>query len=311
MATVVKRSTVVMAARQWRARKSRSDLIFDTLNTLILILLCLGVIYPLYFIFIASFSDPSLVDSGQVWLFPSHVTFAGYSALLGEGSIWRGYANTILYAALSVVISVPVTLMAAYALSRKDFVGRNIFMAIMVFTLFFGGGLIPTYMVVRSLGLLNTIWAMVLPGAVAVWNVIIARTYFQTAVPKELMEAAFVDGCSNTRYFVQILIPLTMPLVAVLVLFTVVGQWNSYFDALIYLDDRALYPLQLVLREILVQNQTTAGMNTDVATYSAQMRLGELIKYGVIIVSSLPLLVLYPFLQRYFVTGVTLGSLKE
>lgn len=293
------------------SRKSRSDLVFDLLNVIVLGLLCLCVIYPVYFMLIASVSDPVQVDAGKVWLIPTQWTLSGYHALLNESTIWRGYANTILYAVLSVAISVPLTLMAAYPLSRKDFVGRRFFMLVMVFTLFFGGGLIPTYMVVRSLGMLNTVWAMVIPGAVSVWNVIIARTFFQTSVPDELREAAFLDGCSNTGYFLRILVPLSKPIIAVITLFTVVGIWNSYFDALIYLNDKSLYPLQLVLREILIQSQPTSTMNTDVSSYIAQEHLAELIKYGAIIVASIPLLILYPFLQRFFAKGALVGSLKE
>lgn len=311
MARLAKTKALGTSATRRAARTSRSDRLFDVVNIILLTLFCLIVLYPLYFMVIASVSDPGLVDSGQVWLLPAGVSLAGFHALLAESSIWRGYANTILYVVLSVVIGVPVTLMAAYPLARRDLVGRHIFMGLMIFTLFFGGGLIPTYMLVRSLGMLNTVWAMVIPGVVSVWNVIIARTYFQTTVPGELLDAALIDGCSNIGYFVRILVPLAKPLTAVLVLFTVVGQWNSYFDALIYLDDRTLYPLQLVLREFLIQSQPTTGMNTDIATYSAQLRLSEMIKYAVIIVSALPLLILYPFLQRFFVSGMLVGSLKE
>lgn len=304
MATITRKSRLT-------SRKSRSDIVFDVLNVVILGILCLLVIYPIYWMLVASVSDPVEVDAGRVWLIPAHWTLSGYRALLSESTIWRGYANTILYAALSVGISVPLTLMAAYPLSRRDFVGRRFFMLVMVFTLFFGGGLIPTYMVVRNLGMLNTIWAMVIPGAVSVWNVIIARTFFQTSVPDELREAAFLDGCSNTGYFLRILVPLSKPIIAVITLFTVVGIWNSYFDALIYLNDKSLYPLQLVLREFLIQSQPTSTMNTDVSSYIAQEHLAELIKYGAIIAASIPLLILYPFLQRFFAKGALVGSLKE
>jgi putative aldouronate transport system permease protein len=293
------------------SRKSRSDIVFDILNVIVLTLLSLCVLYPVYFMVIASVSDPVQVDAGKVWLFPEKWTLTGYHALLNESTIWRGYLNTILYAVLSVAVSVPLTLMAAYPLSRRDFVGRRFFMLVIVFTLFFGGGLIPTYMVVRNLHMLNTVWAMVIPGAVSVWNVILARTFFQTSVPQELMEAAFLDGCSNTGYFWRILVPLSKPIIAVITLFTVVGIWNSYFDALIYLNDKSLYPLQLVLREILIQSQPTSTMNTDVSSYIAQEHLAELIKYGAIIVASIPLLILYPFLQRFFAKGALVGSLKE
>ncbi|MNR07420.1 Lactose transport system permease protein LacG [compost metagenome] len=216
----------------------------------------------------------------------------------------------MLYAIVGTAISVALILLAAYPLSRKDFIGRNFFMWFFMLTMFFGGGLIPTYLLVKDLGMLNSIWALVLPGAAGVFNIIIVRTFFESSIPDEMREAAFIDGCTNTRFFLSIVIPLSKPIIAVMVLYHVVGFWNGFFDALIYLNDQAKYPLQLVLRNILVQNQVGSNMMVDVESYSAKLRVTELIKYGVIIVASLPLLILYPFLQRYFVKGAMIGSIK-
>jgi putative aldouronate transport system permease protein len=195
-------------------------------------------------------------------------------------------------------------------LSRKDFVGRSVFMWFFMFTMFFGGGLIPTYLLIKDLNMINTIWALVVPGAAGVFNIIIVRTFFQSTIPDEMREAAFIDGCSNTRFFLGMVLPLSKPIIAVMVLYHVVGFWNGFFDAMIYLNEETKFPLQLVLRNILVQNQVNSSMMIDVESYAAKLRVTELIKYGVIIIASLPLLILYPFLQRYFVKGVMIGSIK-
>jgi putative aldouronate transport system permease protein len=291
-------------------RKSKSDLLFDLINYSFLTVGMLLILYPLYFVLIASVSDPNHIYAGDVWLFPKGVTLDGYQRIFNDASIWIGYGNSLLYAALGTGISVTLTMFAAYPLSRRDFVGRNVFMMFFMLTMFFGGGLIPTYLLIKDLGMINTIWALVVPGAAGVFNIIIVRTFFQSTIPDEMREAAFIDGCSNTKFFLQIVIPLSKPIIAVMVLFHVVGFWNGFFDALIYLNDQSKYPLQLVLRNILVQNQVNSSMMADVESYAAKLRVTELIKYGVIIVASLPLLILYPFLQRYFVKGVMIGSIK-
>jgi putative aldouronate transport system permease protein len=293
-------------------KRTKGDLTFDFFNVTLMTLYALMVLYPLYFITISSISDPNAVYAGEVWLWPKDVTFEGYQRIFSDSLIWIGYGNTILYAAIGTAISIVLTLTAAYPLSRPDFYGRNVIMLVFVFTMFFSGGLIPTYLLVKDLGMVNTIWAMVIPNAVGVWNIIIAKTFFETSIPSDLREAAFMDGCSNTRFFFQIVLPLSKPIIAVMVLFHVVGHWNGFFDALIYLNDETKYPLQLILRNILVENQVSnsAAMMMDVESYAAKQRVAELIKYGVIIVSTIPLLILYPFLQRYFVKGVMIGSIK-
>ncbi|WP_159881517.1 carbohydrate ABC transporter permease [Paenibacillus puerhi] len=290
-------------------QKTRSDILFDVTNYTILIGFALLIIYPLYFIAIASFSDPNKVNSGGVWLFPQGITFEGYKRIFSDGAIWMGYRNSILYAALSAVIGSILAIMAAYPLSRRDFYGGPIFMTFFTITLFFNGGLIPTYLLVRDLGLVNTIWSVVLISAVDAFVIIVARTFFQ-GLPEEIREAANIDGCTNLRYIWSFVLPLSKPIIAVLVLFAVVRQWNGFFDALIYLDDSDKYPLQLILRNILIQNQPSGNLVDDLQTALEKQRIVSLIKYGVIIVAALPLLILYPFLQRFFVQGVFIGSVK-
>ncbi|WP_026691489.1 carbohydrate ABC transporter permease [Alteribacter aurantiacus] len=290
--------------------RSKQDKIFDFFNIALLTLLLIAVMYPLYFVIIASISNPDRIFAGDVWLFPRDITFEGYIRIFQDGKIWTGYKNTIIYTTLGTALNIALTLTAAYALSRKDFYGRTFFMVMFVFTMFFSGGLIPTYLVVKDLGMVNTMWALIIPKAVAVWNIIVARTFFQATIPNEMHEAAKVDGCSNTKFFLKIVLPLSKPIIAVMVLFYAVSHWNSYFDALIYLNDESLYPLQMVLRNILIQNEAAATMVGDLDSFAAQQRIAELIKYGVIIVGSLPLLIVYPFIQKYFVQGVMIGGIK-
>lgn len=295
-------------------RETKGDKIFKFLNNLFLFLAFIIVLYPLIYIISASISSPAAVNSGKVWLLPKDITFEGYKLIFENSDIWRGYLNTILYTLLGTSINLAVTLPAAYALGRKDFVGRNFFTGMFVLTMFFEGGLIPTYLVVKNLGLIDTIWAMVLPNAAAIWNIIIARVFFQNTIPTELEEAAKIDGCSNFKLFTKIVLPLSTPIIAVMALFYGVDHWNSYFDALIYLKDRSMYPLQMILREILVLQEmagTGTSMNESLAeAMHSKQQLASIIKYGVMIVSSLPVILVYPFLQRYFVKGVMIGSLK-
>ena len=233
----------------------------------------------------------------------------GYKLILSNDAMVRGFVNAILYSVGFSIITVVVSIFAGYPLSVDGFIGKNFFMTLFVITMFFGGGLIPTYLIVKDLEMLNTIWAIIIPGAVNVWNIILARTYFK-GIPNELKEAANVDGASDVRIFFKIVLPLSKPIIFVLALYAFVGQWNSYFDAMIYLDDAKLFPLQLVLRSILIQNQTVPGMIGDQLAMAELKRLSEMIKYSSIVISSLPLLVMYPFFQKYFEKGVMVGSLK-
>lgn len=297
-----------------RTKDIKSDRYFKIVNYTFLTIAMLVVLYPLIYVISASISSPAQVNSGNMWLWPKEITFEGYKEILHHKAIWRGYLNTIFYTLLGTFISLAITLPAAYTLGRKDFVGRNFFTAMFVITMFFEGGLIPTYLVVKSLGLIDTIWALVLPNAAAIWNIVIARVFFQSTIPKELEESAKIDGCSNFKLFFKIILPLSAPIIAVMALFYGVDQWNNYFDALIYIKDRSLYPLQMVLREILVMQEMAAqdaSMTEELASaLHSKQELAAIIKYGVMIVSSLPVIIVYPFLQRFFVQGVMIGSLK-
>lgn len=296
-------------------KDTRADKIFLIFVYVFLAISLLIVLYPLIYIISASISNPHLVNSGEMWLLPKGVTFEGYRTLLGNSSIWRGYLNTIYYTVLGTSINLLVTLPCAYALSREDFYGRRAFTNFMLVTMFLSGGLIPSYLLIRSLGMLNTVWALVIPGAVSVYNLVVTRTFFQSTIPREMEEAAIVDGCSDFRLFMQIVLPLSTPIIAVMALFYGVGHWNSFFNALIYLSDRSMYPLQMILREILILQDMSSNTVNNVTSEMANMlyskqQLAQVIKYGVMIVSSLPVIIVYPFLQKYFVKGMMVGSIK-
>ncbi len=292
-----------------KVQKSRTDKIFDfflyTISTIIVIVM----LYPMYFIVIASFSNPADVSAGNIVLLPKGITFKGYQKLLEYSQLWVGYKNTILYAALGTVISLVVNVPTAYALSRKDLCGRKLFTVFYLIPMFFTGGLIPTYLIVKDFGLLDNFWVMVLPFSVITYYIIVARTFFNNSIPGDLWEAAQIDGCGNLGFFFQIVIPLSKAVLAVIALWTAVGQWNSYFNALIYLRNPDLQPLQLVLRNILISNRTISSMSTGAAAVEAK-QMADLIKYAIIVVSSAPIMCMYPFVQKHFNQGVMLGSLK-
>lgn len=291
--------------------RAKGDALFHGVSFVLLTAVLLAVAYPLYFVIIASFSDPVLVGTGKVWLFPRGFTIEGYKRVLGDPQIIRGYLNSLLYTTVGTSINLFVTLPAAYALSRKGLKGKNLIMFFFMLTMFISGGLIPTFLVVSNLGLLNSVWALVLPAALSVYNMVIARTFFQNSIPDELWEVANMDGCSNARFFVSIVLPLSKAIIAILVLYYGVSHWNSYYNAMVYITDRNKFPLQLMLRGILTKNQVSGNMiQADVDLMAQRQYLAEMIKYALIIVSSLPVLVLYPFLQKYFVKGVMIGSVK-
>lgn len=290
--------------------QSKMDRIFIFLIYSLLFIIMLLVLYPLYFVLIASFSNPQLVLNGDIWLIPKDLTLRGYEKLFQNKEIMMGYGNTILYTVSGTAINLALTVAAAFPLSRRNFLGRHWISGFMVFTMFFSGGLIPTYLLIKQLGLLNTYWVMVLPGAVSVWNIMLMRTFFQSGLPFELQEAAAIDGCSNLRTLWKIVLPLSAPILAVMVLFYSVGHWNAYFNALIYLSDRDKYPLQLILREILVQGETKDMVDVSEGSLSNSVLDVESIKYAIVIVANLPVLILYPFLQKYFNKGVMVGALK-
>jgi putative aldouronate transport system permease protein len=286
-----------------------SNIFFYTINTFILLLLAFIVLYPLYFIIIASISDPDAVLAGKVFLYPVSITLSGFSKILEKANVWKGYLNTIIYTILTVVISLLVTIPAGWALSRKNLLFRKAFMIYFIIPMFFGGGLIPFYNVMSSLHLVNTIWAIILPSVLSVWNLFMTKTFFESSIPNSLIEAAKIDGAGHFRTFITVVVPLAKPIIAVMALYYAIGQWNSYFNAMIFLQNEKLYPLQLVLKEILIATESTVGGSGE--TILEQYRLATQIKYVSVIVSSIPVLMLYPFVQKYFEQGVMIGSLKE
>lgn len=299
--------------RTFSFRDRWADSAFNVAAVTILTLSIIAVVYPLYFIVIASISDPNAVYEGKVWLFPSGVTFEGYERIFADSRIWNGLGNTLVYTVLGSAISVTTILFGAYALSRKDMPGRKFLMLLFVITMFFDGGLITKYLVVRDLGMLDTVWAVVLPGAVGVWNLIIARSFFEHTIPGELREAAQMDGANDFTFFFKMVLPLSKPLIMLMIMVHVVAHWNSFFDALIFLNDDTKYPLQLVLRNILIQSDVSSAGTTggDIESYAAAQRIAELTKYAMIVVSSLPLMIALPFMQKHFTKGTMIGAVKS
>lgn len=291
------------------ARYSLQDKTLLMVGYILLGAFVVAIVVPMIYIVIASFMDPITLQNKGVTFDFSKWTLTAYERVISNKQIWIGFKNAVIYSVLFTVISVAVTLLAAYPMSRPDFRGRGFFNVIFMITMFFGGGLIPTYLLISSLGMLDTMWAVIIPGAFSVWNMIIARTYYQ-GIPSELREAASVDGASEVLYFFKILLPVCTPVIAVLALWQFVAMWNSYFDAMIYLNDANKQPLQLVLRSILIQNQPESGMIADMQSTAERARLAELLKYATIIISSIPLLVMYPFFQKYFDAGIMAGSVK-
>lgn len=290
-------------------RYSKQDKLLLTIGYLLLGLFVIAIIVPMIYIIVASFMDPITLQNKGITFDFSKWTATAYERVMTNSQIWIGFKNAVIYSVLFTVVSVVVTLLAAYPLSRDDFKGKSFFNIIFMITMFFGGGLIPTYLVVSNLGLVDSMWAVILPGAFSVWNMTIARTYYR-GIPQELREAADVDGASELTFFFKILLPVCTPVIAVLTLWQFVAMWNSYFDAMIYLNDSARQPLQLVLRSILIQNQPESGMISDMQSTAARAQLAELLKYATIIISSLPLLIMYPFFQKYFDSGIMAGAVK-
>ena len=295
-------------------KRTRSDVIYDAVIFVILTIIFLLVAYPLYFVIISSFSDPVAVAGGKVVLYPVGFTLDGYNEVFKAKTVMRGFFNSLLYTAVGVSINLAVTLPTSYALSRRDFPLNKPITLFYIITMFVGGGMMPTYLVVRDTGLLNTMWALVLPGALGVYNMIVGRTFFTTNIPSELMEAAKLDGCGNTKFFFHIVLPLSGAITAILFLYYGVGHWNSYFSALLYVSDRTKWPLQMELRNILLQNSVnmskTVMTEEQLAEKERLEALKEMMKYSLIIISSIPVLIIYPFVQKHFVKGVMIGSVK-
>ncbi|MDI6617087.1 MAG: carbohydrate ABC transporter permease [Clostridiales bacterium] len=290
-----------------RIRSDKEDIVFEIITVFFLTIITIAVLYPIILVVSSSFSSPLAVISNQVKLLPVGFTLKMYQMVFKHPEIWGSYLNTVIYTLLGTTINILFTALGAYPLSRKDMFGRNIFTGLFVFTMFFGGGMIPSFLLIKNLGLYDKIWALVLPGAVSTWNLIIMRTFFQNSIPLELQESAFIDGASDITVFFKIIIPLSTPIMAVMVLFYGVGHWNDWFSALLYISKRAKYPLQIILREILIQSST---QDMSGGSLSDQEMIGEGIKYATMVVATLPILCLYPFLQRYFVKGVMVGAIK-
>ncbi|MCJ8008508.1 carbohydrate ABC transporter permease [Lederbergia wuyishanensis] len=293
---------------------SLSDKAFDIINKILVSIVVIVIVYPLIFVISASISDPAAVSSGRMWLWPVDITFAGYKRVFQYDTIWIGYRNTIFYTLLGTAIHLIVLLPCAYALSRKEVMGKKLILWVVLFTMLFNGGLIPTFLVVKTLGMVDTVWSIVIPGVVGAWSLLVARAFFQQTIPDQLVEAAKIDGASDFYIFGKVVLPISMPIIAVMALFHGVSLWNQYFTALIYLTNEKLFPLQLILREILIVaeiNKDGGGGPGELESIVDQVKTASLLKYAVIMVSSLPLLIIYPFLQRYFVKGVLIGSVKE
>lgn len=295
-----------------RLYQSKCDRIVMFFVYFFLILALIIVLVPLLNIVASSFSSPDAVTRGEVFLLPVEFTTMAYKAVLKYRDILIGFRNSLFYALTGTAVSLSLTMLAAYPLAKRGFPLKRLVMVILTITMLFNGGMIPTYLIVKKLKLIDSFWAMILPGAVNVWNIIVTRTYIQGSIPDTLQEAAALDGCDDWRFFLRVVLPLSVPVIAVNGLMFAVGHWNAYFNALLYLNDSSKYPLQLFLRNILIQNQFDISMigSVDVVTQAARQNLASLLKYAVIVVSSVPVLILYPFIQKYFIKGMLVGSIK-
>lgn len=302
-----------MAVKKAKIKLCREDKILYTFVTVLMILFILVIVYPLVFIVSSSFSSNSAITSGKVMLWPVQFTTVGYKVVFGNRNVWIGFYNTMIYTVVGTAINLVMTTLVAYPLSRRNLQGRGIYTGLFLFTMWFSGGVIPQYLLLVNLHMINTRWALLLPGAISVYNMIIMRTFFQNSIPADLQEAATLDGCSDFRYLIQIVLPLSKAVMSVLLLYYAVAHWNSYYNALLYLRDRSLQPLQLFLREILAANSNLASESSIGLGASAQeaaQNAGETVRYSMIVIASLPILVLYPAIQKYFEKGVMIGSVK-
>ena len=302
--------SVAKNSRKNRIRSSAFDKVFDVINLSFIILILVIVAYPLLFVVSASFSDPILVSSGKVLLFPKGITLEGYQKIFESREIWRSFFNSVMYTVIGTTLNIVMTVMGAYPLVRGNLVGRRPISLLLIFTMYFSGGMIPSFLVVKMLGLYDTFWALIIPGAVSAYNLIVMRSFFESSIPEELHDAAEIDGCNDYQYLLKILLPLSKPVLAVMVLFYGTGHWNQFFSAIIYLRDADMYPLQVVLRNILLKNVLSENMITDFGGAANYSHASEIIKYGLIIVSSIPMMIVYPFVQKHFVKGVMIDSIK-
>ena len=289
---------------------SLPDKVFNVVITILTLFFIVICAYPIIYVISASFSNPQDIFAGRVWLFPVNVTFKGYSAVFEYKDVWIGYANSVFYTVFGTLINIVMTVLCAYPLSRKDLKYQRPIIMMFTFTMLFNAGMIPNYLLIRDLGLLNTRWALLLPGAISVYNMIIVRTFFQSNIPDELLESARLDGCSDITFLLKIVLPLSGSVIAVITLYYAVGHWNQYFNAIMYLTDKNTYPLQVFLRNILLMNSINDVSAGSVANETERTYLNELLKYSLIVVASVPLLIIYPFIQKHFVKGVMIGAVK-
>ena len=289
--------------------KSGNDKVFDVINALTMIVICLVIAYPLYYVFMASFTDPGIVNSGKLLLWPEKLFLGGYQKIFAFKPIWIGYWNTIRYTVFGTLTAIAVTIPCGYALSRKDLAGRRLWNFLFTFTMFFNGGIIPLYLVINKIGIYDTIFAMILPGAVIVYNLIVCRSFFDTSVPDELIEASKLDGCTDFGIFFRIVVPVSSTIIAVMLLFYATSIWNSFINALMFMGDQSKMPLQVILRSLILSNQASSVLSSGTEMIERQ-KLADQLKYGVIVVSAMPLLVVYPFVQKYFAKGVMIGAVK-
>ena len=294
-----------------KMKMGTGDRIFYVVTRVLLAVFLVIVLYPIYFVVIASFSDSAYVNSGEFLFYPKGFTLLGYSQIFKTTRIWISYMNTLIYVVFGTMLGLAASVLAGYSLSQKKLLGRKVIMWRWVFTMYFGGGLIPTYLVIKGIHLTNTRLLLVIMGSISVYNIILIRSFFAGTLPQELQDAAFIDGCGNGQYFFRIALPLSKAILSVIGLYIAVAHWNSYFNALIYVTDRAKQPLQLYLREVLLMAQSTSDlMESDPQAAALLNRMVEVIKYGIIVVSTVPIICVYPFLQKYFVKGVMIGSVK-
>lgn len=301
---------MVAAVPKKQNRTSRGDRMFYLLVNIVVAILGLIVLYPLVYILSSSFSSPSAVAAGKVVLFPVDFSLRGYKAVFDYDLVYTGYRNTIFYTVVGTMINIALTMIAAYPLARRNLPGRGFFTFLFTFTMMFSGGMIPNYILMKELKIINTAWSMLLPGAVSAYNLIVTRTFIQNSIPEELLEAAQIDGCTDAQFFFRFVLPLSKAVMAVITLYYAVHHWNAYFNAFLYLNKRDLYPLQIFLREILIMNSVNTEMVVDTQMQEAMQGMADLLKYSLIVVSTAPILCIYPFLQRYFIKGVMIGSLK-
>jgi multiple sugar transport system permease protein/putative aldouronate transport system permease protein len=293
-----------------KVRLSTGDRVFYITTETLITIFFIIVLYPLIYVVSSSFSDGKAVLAGRVFLLPVDIGIEGYKIVFKYKEVFHSFVNSVWYSSLGTSINLAMTMMCAYALARRTLPFRNIFMFMFTFTMFFNGGMIPNYMLIRNLGIMNTTWALVLPGAISVYNMIIARTFLQSTIPNEMLEAAQIDGCNDVRFFFQMVLPLSKALIAVLCVYYVVGHWNSWFNAFIYINAREKYPLQLVLREILINNTFDAQRQMDPELVRKMQGISDLMKYSLIVIASTPMMLVYPFAQKFFIQGVMIGSIK-